>query len=445
MKKTLLVSSITLGIIAGASFLVGYTVDQHIESYLSGAVYRAQLGVEKVTGVSPEEQELIHIKVIKKERHLFSTKVTAVLTTAELATASDRPYEFTFDVLHGPFWLEKNANDERELVSGLFGIHYNYTLKMGDSSAVVAANLRHHFLHSGLVNVTTSGKIEGASFDFGAGFNYESSWDAKDFLLTRSFMDLDHVHIEELQAENGHFAMEHPQGIMSLYQNDFKEISTHYHLEKLESPMLAIHHLEGSQTNLLNQPKGLSGSATLASDFIALHQSSPALEIRELSLDANFTAPNFESSQLDLSHVLKDSKFFLEGSSMINDESLKISFDLYQEDQSKNEADKVQVSENSSLEKKLRGTSLQDEEMRNDGYEFASPDLEQMDHTLPRMQGAIALSWQSPCHDDNETALCHLIDEFKSKLKEEAYQSTDTSLTINVASVLRSIQENGPQ
>ena len=135
-------SGLTLGVIAGSSYLAGYTVDRNIDKFLDGMLASAS------KSLGQDDMAELSVTVLDKERHLFYTRIKASLDMGSAQGVTGNGLIFSFDVHHGPFWFEKNADGDKTLVSGLFGMHYNYQPFNGVD---IAINLRHNFLHSGKV------------------------------------------------------------------------------------------------------------------------------------------------------------------------------------------------------------------------------------------------------------------------------------------------------
>ncbi len=398
MKKIAIVSGLTLGIIAGSSYLVGHTVDRHIDTFLTGMVSSAMKATGQLDAAS------LSVTVLKKKRHLFYTTIEAGIS--DDSHAHTDPLVISFDVHHGPFWFEKKANGDREFVSGLFGVHYDLPVFEEIS---VAINLRHHFLHSGKLEASLSGSVPGLTMDASLGADYQSHWNNKEFTLTDSSIHLDQVsgdyEGQPIFVDNALFEFSHPMGL--LYMGDHMKLSASYQIDRIKSGPFSIDNLSLDGVLDTNKEGVLTSETSVTADSIGFQDmQGVANTIESLDISAKAVMPHYDAEALQSLHIedkvkaLQDVKLDIDASLSFNGEGVELAAEL--------------------------GLDVDDQYEFTENFIFA----QLVDQAL---RGKASLKWETPCAENSEHTICQLVSAITMDLDENTYELSDRSFVVNLS------------
>lgn len=335
MKKAIGVSVITIGVCLASAYMVGYTVDQHIEKYINGMADSTTTVLR--TSIPDFPAERISVDILNKERKLFSTHIDArLMLTAQGKEQAEELTRFDFDIHHGPFWFEKDSTGSRSLVHGLFGLVHEFQYDIGSDKISAVLNVKHNFLHSGSFYLDLHAEGENnLSITGRAGANYKTHWKHKSFTATESFVEIDHASADSYTLDDFYVKNTHPMGGAQFINHDGAvEVS----LDSIANDRgMTLHDFSVENSWNLNDSRYDSKSELALDELLFVHGEGKKLHVKDLSITSESSLPHIASTSMfdpltmdsdEFAKHLDQLKVDLDLSMVMNDEPVGISMQL---------------------------------------------------------------------------------------------------------------------
>ena len=405
MKKFISILFLSIVISTITAYIIGFTVDQNLDKYV-GAMIEDSMDAIAQAGHQP--QGLVQAQVLGKKRGVFSTQAKIALISE-----GNTIVKVPVTVHHGPFWIEVDAQGDRKLVSGLFGIEMRQNI-FGIAGVV---NVEHGFLHHGDVRISVEEDIEGASLSGGFELSYKSHWNDKSFTITAMNMSLDHLDFNGLSIKGLETKSQSPAGIMQAYH---KETSAEFTLDHIHTDSVTVEDVE-----LSSHSQAEWKESEIHVQVGLVDNQSAQMRIEDLEVDAKIALPHMNL------HLLEDisqypthfNREMLQGFDNM-EFSATSSFDL--------NGDSVDFSMELSTDFSENGRGFPACEMEAcDDQENAA----RVSYLMNHVDGSMKVSWDKDC-ENSESIICLWVNDAIAN----GAKAKGNSFEVNLSDLFESLQ-----